>query len=99
MARARVATGFSAVAIVLYGPPSVEPAAATSLFTLANSCGRFDPNAFPFGMCKDLDANGDFHDDDGGFLVPHVPQKVEGVRDDFAPNSPRRGSPLLLPHP
>jgi hypothetical protein len=99
MAGARVAIVLSAVAVVLSWTTSVAPAAATSLFTLASSCGRFDPNAFPFGMSKDLDANGDFHVDHGGFLVPGVPQKVASARGDFAPNRPRLGSPVLLPHP
>jgi hypothetical protein len=70
MTRARVAMVLSAVAIVLFWTTSDAPAAATSLVTLASSCGRFDPNAFPFGMCEDLDANGRFHVDHGGLPRP-----------------------------
>jgi hypothetical protein len=81
--RTTIAIALSAVAIVASLTTFVAPAAAESLFTLVSSCGRFDPNAFPFGMCADVDANGDFKVDHGGFPVPGFPQKVANVRDDF----------------
>ncbi len=79
-----------ALAMVFSGATSVAPAAASSLLTTASSCGRFDPNAFPFGMCEDLDANGNFHVDFGGFPIPGVSVKVASVRDSltFQPSDP-----------
>jgi len=62
---------------------SAAPAGASSLFTLVNSCGRTDPNAFPFGMCEDLDPNGHPPVDHGGFPIPGVPVQVASIRDIF----------------
>ncbi len=83
LTRRGIAIVLSAAAMALSWSTSVGPAAATSLFTLVSSCGRFDPNAFPFGTCEDVDANGNPPVDHGGFPVPGVPQKVASVRDDF----------------
>lgn len=69
--------------VVSWTAAAATPAAAESLFTLVSSCGRFDPNAFPFGMCEDVDANGNPPVDHGGFPIPGVPVKVASVRDIF----------------
>jgi hypothetical protein len=82
--RARSAIFLCVVAIVVsWTAAAATPAAAESLFTLVSSCGRFDPKPFPFGGCEDLDANGNFPVDHGGFPIPGVPVKVANVRDNF----------------
>jgi len=70
--RVRRAAVLWALAMVVCWTTSAAPAGASSLFTLVNSCGRTDPNAFPFGMCEDLDPNGNPPVDHGGFPIPGV---------------------------
>ena len=82
--RTRSAIILCVVAIVIsWTAAAATPAVAESLFTLVNSCGRFDPKPFPFGGCEDVDANGNFPVDHGGFPIPGVPVKVANVRDNF----------------
>src|SRR4029077_18241206 len=50
--RTRSAIILCVVAIVVsWTAAAATPAVAESLFTLVNSCGRFDPKPFPFGGC------------------------------------------------